>query len=141
MKDTYSDAFYGLVKDTQSRTGYDLPVHIEAYIVMLLSDFVDRTDIPPDSTFAEMFCTLKNIQQAKKLGDTCLIISGAFPTYKRHRGINRKYFQDIGATSYHMASDMNDDLFPVLSKHFVFLSTFIEHSVSSSKHVQNILFR
>ena len=84
---------------------------------------------------------LNLFREAKKLGDTCLIISGAFPTYKRHRGINRKYFQDIGATSYHMASDMNDDLFPVLAKHFVFLSTFIEHSVSSSKHVQNILFR
>ena len=141
MKDTYTNAFYDLVKSTQTNTGYDLPHHIEAYIVMLLSDFVERDDIPPDDTFAEMFCTLKSSQQAKQLGDTCLIIAGAFPTYKRHRGINRRYFQDIGSTSYDMASAMNDDLFPLLSKHFVFLSTFIEHSVSSSKHAQNILYR
>lgn len=141
MKDAYTNAFYDLVKHTQSKTGYDLPEHIEAYIVMLLSDFVERSDIPPDATFAEMFCTLRNSQQAKQLGDTCLIVAGAFPTYKQRYGVNRKYYQDIGATSYSMVLGMNDELFTVLSKHFAFLSRFIEHSVSSSKDAQNILFR
>lgn len=140
MKDAYTEAFYGVVRDTQSRTGYDLPEHIEAYIVMLLSNYVERNDIPPDTTFAEMFCTLRNSQQAKQLGDTCLIIAGAFPGYKKRYGINRKYYTDIGSSSYEMASHMNEDLFPVLAKHFIFLSQFIEISVNSSKDVQSILF-
>lgn len=140
MKDAYTEAFYDVIKDTQSRTGYDLPEHIEAYIVMLLSNYIERSDIPPDTTFAEMFCTLRNTQQAKQLGDTCLIVAGAFPLYKQRYGISRKYYTDIGSTSYEMASNMNSELFPLLAKHFVFLSQFIECSVSSSKDVQNILF-
>ena len=141
MKDAYHIAFYDVVKDTQVTSGYELPHHVEAYIVMLLSDFVDRNDIPPDSTFAEMFLTIRDSQQAKQLGDTCLIVSGAFPKLKAHRGLNRRYYQDIGSTSYDMASEMNKQLFPVLAKHFVFLSDFIELAVNSSKLQNYNLFR
>ena len=141
MKDSFTYTFYDVVKDTQRQTGYDLPQHVEAYIVMLLSDFVDRDDIPPDSTFAEMFLTIKDQRQAKALGDTCLFVSGVFPRYKSKYGINKRYYQDIGSTSYEIASDMNAELFPILAKHFVFLSGFIETTIHSSKDVQSILFR
>ena len=141
MKDEYRVAFYDIVKETQVTSGLELPHHVEAYIVMLLSDFVDRNDIPPDSTFAEMFLTIKNKHQAKQLGDTCLFVAGAFPRLKARHGINRRYYQDIGSTSYEMASDMNIDLFPVLSRHFVFLSEFIELTVNSPKLTHSNLFR
>ena len=141
MKDAYQTAFYDIVKETQAQSGMDLPHHIEAYIVMLLSDCVDRNDIPPDSTFAQMFLTIRDSQQAKQLGDTCLIVSGAFPRLKARHGLNRRYYQDIGFTSYDMASEMNEQLFPVLAKHFVFLSEFIELTVNSPKLPQSNLFR
>ena len=141
MKDAYITAFYDVVKETQITSGYKLPHHVEAYIVMLLSNYVERHDIPPDSTFAEMFLTVKNSHQAKQLGDTCLIVSGAFPKLKQKYGINRRYYQDIGSTSYEMASTMNEDLFPILAKHFVFLSEFIELTVNSSTPMHNNLFR
>jgi hypothetical protein len=141
MKDAYTTAFYDVVKETQVTSGMELPHHVEAYIVMLLSDFVDRNDIPPDTTFAEMFLTLRNSRQAKQLGDTCLFVAGAFPTLKAKHGINRRYYQDIGSTSYEMASDMNANLFPVLARHFVFLSEFIEVTVNSSKLTHSNLFR
>lgn len=141
MKDAYKHAFYDVVKVTQRETGYELPHHVEAYIVMLLSDFVDRDDIPPELTFAEMFLTIKNTQQAKQLGDTCLFVSGAFPNLKKRHGINRRYYQDIGSTSYEMASDMNNELFPLLAKHFVFLSNFVEATVRKSPiQIRNNLF-
>ena len=141
MKDTYTTAFYDVVKDTQATSGMDLPHHVEAYIVMLLSEFVDRTDVPPQLTFAEMFLTIQNNQQAKALGDMCLFVSGAFPKLKQRHGLNRRYYQDIGSTSYDMASGMNQELFPVLAKHFVFLSEFIELTVNSPKLPHNNLFR
>jgi hypothetical protein len=141
MKDAYNIAFYDVVKESQAKTGYELPHHVEAYIVMLLSDFVDRDDIPPDSTFAEMFLTIKDQRQAKALGDICLFVSGAFPKLKARHGINRRYYQDIGSTSYEMASAMNTDLFPTLARHFVFLSEFIEITVNSTKLPHNNLFR
>ena len=141
MKDAYTTAFYDVVKETQATSGLELPHHIEAYIVMLLSDFVDRNDFPPDITFAEMFLTIKTHQQAKALGDTCLFVSGAFPRLKARHGINRRYYQDIGSTSYEMASTMNEQLFPALAKHFVFLSEFIEVTVNSPKLTHSNLFR
>jgi hypothetical protein len=141
MKDAYTTAFYDVVRETQATSGMDLPHHVEAYIVMLLSDFVDRNDIPPDTTFAEMFLTLRDSRQAKQLGDTCLFVAGAFPRLKARHGINRRYYQDIGSTSYEMASDMNIDLFPVLARHFVFLSEFIELTVNSPKLTHSNLFR
>jgi len=141
MKDAYTTAFYDVVKETQAKSGMDLPHHVEAYIVMLLSDFVDRDDIPPDSTFAEMFLTLRDSRQAKKLGDTCLFVAGAFPKLKARHGLNRRYYQDIGSTSYEMASTMNEELFPVLARHFVFLSEFIELTVNSPKLTHSNLFR
>ena len=141
MKDEYYEAFFDVVKNTQQNTGLELPHHIEAYIVMLLSDFVDRSDVPPDDTFAHMFLTLKSKHQAKKLGDLCLVISGAFPQYKKRHGITKRYYQDIGSTSYDIASPINEDLFPLLSKNFVFLSKFIELTVNSSKLPPNTLFR
>jgi len=141
MKDAYTTAFYDVVKESQIKTGYELPHHVEAYIVLLLSDFVDRNDIPPDTSFAEMFLTIRNNHQAKMLGDTCLFVAGAFPKLKARHGISRKYYQDIGSTSYEMASDINNELFPILAKHFVFLSEFIEVTVNSPKLTHSNLFR
>jgi len=126
MKDAYYTAFYDIVKDTQSSTGYDLPNHIEAYIVMLLTDFVDRDDIPPASTFTEMYLTLKSKNDAKNLGDTCLFVSGVFPEYKQRHGIQRRFYQDIGSSSYEMASTMNAELFPVTNKDTVSNADFIK---------------
>jgi hypothetical protein len=141
MKDEYTTAFYDVVKETQSNYGYDLPHQLEAYIVMLLSEYVDRTDIPPEQSFAELFLSIRTSQEAKQLGDTCLIVSGVFPNMKKRHGINRRYYQDIGSTSYEIASTMNEDLFPVLAKHFVFLSEFIEVTVNSPKLTHSNLFR
>jgi len=141
MKDAYITAFFDVVKDTQQTHGYDLPHHVEAYIVMLLGDFVDRTDIPPEKTFAEQFLNIQTSKQAKQLGDVCLIVSGVFPRLKEKHGLNRRYYQDIGSTSYEMASSMNTELFPILAKHFVFLSGFIELAVSSPKLPHSNLFR
>ena len=43
--DYYTDAFYSVVKETQDNTGYTLPHHIEAYVVMLLASKVDEPDV------------------------------------------------------------------------------------------------
>ena len=37
MKDAYTNAFYGIIRETQDKHGYELPEHLEAYIVMLLA--------------------------------------------------------------------------------------------------------
>lgn len=144
MKDEYTSAFYDAVKESQQQSGYALPEHVESYIVILLAHYVDRPNYLPESTFGETFLKLlqkPNNKCAKELGDTCLFVSGVFPTYGSKHGIDRRYYQDIGSTSYDMASVMNQELFGTLSTHFVFLSEFIEITVSSSKLPRRNLFR
>jgi len=140
MNDAYTSALFDVVKETSATRGYDLPEPIEAYVVMLLANFVDKPNFLPD-TFAQAFLTIKTTNEAKELGDTCLFVAGVFPSIGTRKGLSRRYYQDIGSTSYEMASDMNVELFPLLARHFVFLSKFIEVTVNTSTHSQSNLFR
>jgi hypothetical protein len=144
MKDAYTEVFFNIVKETKVETGYELPEHIEAYVVMLLAHNVERPDFLPKSSFAEAFLKLRNPadHNAKDLGDACLFLTGVFPTYGRKHGLNRRYYQDIGSTSYEMVAEvMNGELFSTLATHFVFVSDFIELTVNSSKLKHSNLFR
>jgi hypothetical protein len=138
MKDAYTNAFYGIVRETQDTHGYELPEHLESYVVMLLASYVERPNFLPNNSFAESYLSLNKRMDAKQLGDTCLFVSGVFPSYGERKGLSKSYYVNIGIGSY---STMYGELFGELATHFNFLSTFIEHSVSSSKLTQSNLFR
>jgi hypothetical protein len=125
MLDAYTNAFFTIVQETQKDTGYDLPVHLEHYIVMVLAIHIDKPIWQPESSFAEKILTIDNKSNAKQLGDTCLFVSGVFPKYGSKKGLPRSYYQNIGKTSY---SQISGQLFSDLSLHFNFLSEFIEIS-------------
>ena len=55
MKDEYTTAFYDIVKEASKTTGYQLPLEIEAYVVMLLADKIDKPNFLPETSFAEWF--------------------------------------------------------------------------------------
>ena len=137
MKDAYTNAFYGIVRDTQDTHGYELPDHLEAYIVMLLAHHVERPDFLPDTSFAEKYLTIDSRKDAKSLGDTCLFVSGVFPNMGKRKGLNRSYYTSIGIGSY---SSMYGNLFEELATHFIFLSDFIEVTIHSSKPQKYNLF-
>ena len=46
MNDEYTSALFDVVKESSATRGYDLPEPIEAYVVMLLANFVDKPDFP-----------------------------------------------------------------------------------------------
>jgi hypothetical protein len=141
MNDAYTTALFDVVKESSATRGYDLPEPIEAYVVMLLASHVDKPDFLPE-TFGTTFMQLKTSNQAKELGDTCLFVAGVFPSIGERKGLKRRYYQDIGSSSYEMvAGDRHPELFNTLALHFNFLSEFIEVTINSSKHMQNILFR
>jgi len=142
MNDEYTSALFDVVKESSATRGYDLPEPIEAYIVMLLASYVNKPDFLPEQTFGQMFFKLKTTDEAKNLGDTCLFVAGVFPSIGERKGISRKYYQDIGSSSYEMvAGAQHPELFTALSTHFNFLSEFIETTIHSSKDVQSIFFR
>ena len=141
MNDAYRTALFDVVKDTSAKRGYDLPEPIEAYVVMLLATHVDKPDFLPDA-FGTTLLKLKNSSEAKQLGDTCLFVAGVFPNIGERKGLKRRYYQDIGSTSYEMVAEVqNPELFSTLATHFNFLSEFIEVTVNSSKLQNYNLFR
>lgn len=128
MKDVYVDAFRSVVKETQASTGLELPEAVEAYVVMLLAHNMERPNFLPEKSFAQAYIKLRRPADysAKELGDACLFVSGVFPQYGRKHGLNRRYYQDIGITSYDMVAEVfNRSLFSTLSTHFIFVSDFI----------------
>ena len=142
MKDAYTEVLFDAVKETYVKSGYDLPEPIEAYVVMLLTSYVEKPDFLPEEGFGPTLFRIKHFSQAKDLADTCLFVTGVFPTMGNRKGISRRYYQDIGSTSYEMvAESLNPELFSTLAKHFIFLSDFIEVTVNTSKHLPNNLFR
>jgi len=138
MQDAYTSAFYGVVKDTQKQTGYELPHYLEAYIVMLLATYVKNPNFEPNNSFAESYLQIDSVRDAKKLGDTCLFVSGVFPSYGERKGLSRKYYKDIGRSSY---ASMRGEIFVELTTHFDLLSNFIELSSTPPKSPQSNLFR
>lgn len=141
MNDAYVNAFYSVVKDTQVETGLELPELVESYIVMLLAHNMDRPNFLPENSFAEAYLKLRRPigYSAKELGDACLIVSGAFPTYGRKHGLDRSYYHNIGISSYDMVSEtISGELFKTLSVHFVFLSDFIEVVTTGESKIPSI---
>jgi hypothetical protein len=132
MKDEYTTAFHGLVKETQSTTGFELPLEIEAYVVMLLADKIDKPNFLPTTTFAQEFLKLKRPYNytAKELGDSCLFVTGVFPEY----GISVRYYSDIGKSSYTLVQEgLNAELFGLLATRFDFIREFINLTVRKNK--------
>lgn len=126
--DAYTDAFFGIVRETQKTTGYQLPVHLEHYVVMVLSLHIDKADWQPEKSFAEAYMQISNRTNAKQLGDTCLFVCGVFPAYGNKKGLTRSYFQNIGKSSY---SQVTGEIFQDLSLHFDFLTDFINLSINT----------
>jgi len=143
MKDEYTTAFYDIVKEASETTGYQLPLEIEAYVVMLLADKIDKPNFLPETSFAESLLSLKQPYRltAKELGDTCLFTVGVFPEYGKRKGLTQEYFSNIGRSSYDIATSYLDDkLFSDLRDHFKFLSKFINVCVTNEKQFGTSLF-
>lgn len=136
MRDEYTAIFRDLIRETTSSTGYTLPSDIEAYIAILLGDFLDKTQFMPDTSFAEAYLQLHKRQyaQAKELADVCLFLSGVFPDY----GIGVDYYSSIGKSSYSKAAwGLNSVLFTTLSNNFDFLREFI--NLTTTQHRDRVI--
>ncbi len=130
MKDEYTYVFYNIIRETSDVHGYYLPEHIESYVVMLLSSYVEKPDFLPKTSFAEEYFSNNNVYSAKELGDACLFVTGVFPAYGRSKGLDVKYFSDIGKTSYSsIQQTLNTKLFNELSLRFDYIRDFIKVSL------------
>ena len=142
MHDAYVSAFYDIVKETQYSTGYELPIELESYVVMLLATHIDKNDFLPKTSFAEYYLKLKdyNRYSSKELGDTCLFVRGVFPNKGKRYGIDKYYYSKLGRSCYENAGAvLHPELFGQLALHFDFLGDFIELTVTPKDNSSNSL--
>jgi len=132
MRDEYTITFRKVIQETLDETGYTIPDDIELYITELLAYFIDKSDFLP-RTFAEELYKIDKRSgfTAKELGDTCLFVTGVFPSYGKKYGLNKSYYKNIGKASYDQASKiLNYSLFSSLCMHYDFLESFITRVTS-----------
>ena len=142
MHDAYVSAFYDVVKETQYSTGYELPIELESYVVMLLATHIDKNDFLPTRSFAEYYLKLKDYDRysSKELGDTCLFVRGVFPNKGKRYGIDKYYYSKLGRSCYENAGAvLHPELFGQLALHFDFLGDFIELTVTPKDNSSNSL--
>lgn len=133
MRDSYIWAFYKIVKEVQTKTGYELPHNVESYVTILLANHIDKTNFLPKKTFAESFLNLcyTSWRDSVALGDTCLFMTGVFPEYHTSKGFDVEYFSNIGKSSYDQATEKNpESIYGTLSKNFDFVRDFISITVN-----------
>ena len=129
MHDAYVSAFYDVVKETQYSTGYELPIELESYVVMLLATPIDKNDFLPKTSYS-----------SKELGDTCLFVRGVFPNKGKRYGIDKYYYSKLGRSCYENAGAvLHPELFGQLALHFDFLGDFIELTVTPKDNSSNSL--
>ena len=125
MRDEYFVPMNELIVHTRTETGYTLPEDIEVYVSALLAHYIDKPNFLPEQSFAEAYTVLskRDYASAKNLGDTCLFLSGVFPAYGKRYGLNKRYYREIGSSSYDIASSMlHQQVFKMLARHFDFVA-------------------
>ena len=115
MIEEYVDAFQTLVDQAESSTGITVPWELKQYTVAVLAHYLDKPDVTLGKTFAELWLTADTVQDCKTVGDQALVVSGAWPKYRLHRGVNREYVSRIGASAY---ARCGREPFSTLGRHF-----------------------
>jgi len=124
MRDEYFVPMNELIVHTRTETGYTLPEDIEVYVSALLAHYIDKPNFLPEQSFAEAYTVLgkRDYESAKNLGDTCLFLSGVFPKYGKRYGLNKRYYREIGSSSYGL---LQRQLFQLLARNFDFVAEYI----------------
>ena len=111
----YQQIFQDLVEQASAHSGVMVSWELQQYTVAVLAYYCDKPDITQGKTFAELWLTAESVQDCKTVGDQALLVSGAWPKYKQHRGVNREYVSQIGASAY---ARCGREPFSTLGRHF-----------------------
>lgn len=143
MNNAYIKLFYKLVKQTVDKKGLHIPSDVEAYVVFLLARYVKNKKFPPNQAFILSFQQIAETTkplELRNLGDDCLFLTSAFPTYVKTQGLTLDYFFNIGSLSYCKYSRfVNDNFYIQLSELFVFLRDFVEQVLESIPNDEELL--
>jgi len=127
MQAEYLTLFEQLVKEVVETQGLCLPWELQQYTTAVMAEYTDQPDVTLGKTFAELYLTAETALDCKTVGDAALLVYGAFPEYRRHRGVNRRYYAEIGRSAY---SRIHRQPFNMMSEHFDLAGDLVQATVT-----------
>jgi len=127
MNAEYLQIFERLVTEVIQAQGLCLPWELQQYTTAVMAEYTDKPDVTLGKTFAELYLTAETVTDCKWVGDAALLVYGAFPQYRRHRGIDRSYYREIGRSAY---SRIHRQPFEMMSEHFDLAGDLVSATVT-----------
>jgi len=115
MQAEYLQLFEQLVREVIQTQGLCLPWELQQYTTAVMAEYTDKPDPTLGKTFAERYLTAETVLDCKWVGDAALLVYGAFPQYRQHRGVDRSYYREIGRSAY---SRIHKQPFEMMSEHW-----------------------
>lgn len=135
MKEIYIRTFRTLIKEREQETGFELPHTVETYCVHLLANRVENNNLIPEPSFAEKYLIMFQEPRAdefRQFGDDCLFFTAILPEYGNRRGLSKRYYCDLGVSSYHTCGDLaGERLYKQLGDCFYELQQFLESTIKN----------
>jgi len=105
--DHYVKASYDLVVSTEVHANLYVEETVEHYLVFLLARHFDKPNFTTDKAVAELIMEAqqetnddKKHAALKQVGDMCLLISSLTPFFKLRKGIQPKYYVNVGRSAF-----------------------------------------
>ena len=127
MQAEYLELFEQLVREVIETQGLCLPWELQQYTTAVMATYTDQPDPTLGKTFAELYLTAETALDCKTVGDAALLVYGAFPQYRRHRGVHRRYYSEIGRSAY---SRIPRQPFNMMSEHFDLAGDLVQATVT-----------
>ena len=132
----YYRVWFEVIDHSKKKYGWPIPSYIEQYLSAVLANYTDKPDWQPESTWAETLLQLQSAQAAKSLGDQALFAAVIFPNMLNRKGISEQYFHSIGRSSYNRATQINAELFGIMSQHFSYLAHCLQQCVRDNPQIE-----
>lgn len=136
---TAQEIFRELITDHQSRTGFEMPLLLQEYLVELLASRLDRVDIIPEPSFAECYLRLyhkPDPAQIRQFGDQSLFFCSLMPDYGNRRGLDMSYYATLGISAYYCLGDLvRDARFTQLGNWFYHLQKFLNTAIHPDRRL------
>jgi hypothetical protein len=127
MQAEYLTLFEQLVAEVVDQHGLCLPWELQQYTTAVMAEYCDKPPVTQEKTFAEQYLTAETDLDCKTVADCALLVYGAFPQYRRHRGVHRGYYREIGQSAY---SRIPRQPFEMMSERFELAGDLVSATVS-----------
>jgi hypothetical protein len=133
-----------IVHEAEAACEITLQHELEAYLVFLLSRYINKPEIAKLAMATELMQALQSSRTSRDIalqgvGDTCLLFSGLFPGMASKRLVKISYFVSLGRGAYCAISKKSNDLYDLLFQEFVSIMDVLQSIRQHTVHHPDLM--